>query len=1334
MKANAFKFSYLTLAVASLCYSLPALAAPSKGDLSVYAKPEEGGSPTLMFMIETSTFMSQDDGSGWISRKEEVNNDPYHGIKYTRIYNGKLFTPQKDYTRISRLKDSIFYLLNTPGAIPDDFKIGVGRYQATPSGSRTKTEYDTSPLVSSSGGIFIPAKPIGGDPEACKGKDKTVPANKCGMYSEQRKLIKTFISALCNTGLKCLGESPMAWAYAEAGAYMMGTKTAPLRDDETKLPTIYTLESVRLRGRNSIGTLDPAGITLNKKWQICPENKQVLVNYYANIAPLNHNYRLDCKEEDWVDLDKNNASQYKFGGNTLEWNSFLANRPHGIAGPHPLFNPRLHFTYDLSASTLRGGGWNYFIDARNKPTIKIPSRHAIAGSFMGSGIRNAPIEVRDGNSYKYKQPDIDECTGVVIPGSGGGNNGGDQEAGAQNGIIFFTSGFNRSSLMPLPTHANSRYNSKTNPAENVMNMSFSPFESNVINTTAAGGDIDCAGSGLSNRFIVLNNPLNNNWHCIGGYAKRLNSANNPIKKKIKTGVFLFAAAKEYYGPDSIKNGMANYDCDKAKTLGVKNACLLGTKEYGGGGFLQTTPPTADDANEQLVAMINNFKKPDEDSGLGLVPTDMPVVPANPFYPNALMPEGYLPLAKPDVTGTDALWQGNLRKYKVKGSGFEDKKGNSPFSTEVEDLLAATTLDFWSSATEAYKSKTLAGGAYEKLPYPLKDSNVPMRSVYLEPASGKTLNKLQPTAAAMKAISVSDITDGGTNAAQDKLRTGLLKFLGFNVNFVSNHTDPSKNTTDAGILASADAGASTRSLGGVIHSKPVMVSYKASIDEATGKATSTSNKVIFGALDNALHVVDATTGKEEMAFIPRATLAGEGYKSLSAGNTVAKGPNFGVDAPWAADVTYAFNDDGSKMTANRVNVYGGLRLGGTNYYGLDIKNLKSPKLLFRIGADQSDFDRMGYTWAKPVITHIKWEGKRKKVLIVPAGYDTAYDTPDDERTNKTDETKGNAVYVVDADTGELLISIGKSDNSNMKYSIVGAPKVMDRDADDLTDHIYFADLNGQVFRADINNHPFNSAEAEAKVTNVVRIAALSGRFYETPVVTIHKAGSKRFAVVSVASGDRSNPSHKNAVVNNVYAVFDKDVTRKDLFEVTESELYTKDISVSAMLDKPSKADVPNLLSTNAQKRKDGWYQPLNRFGSGDAQYLKALGAMSAIDNDLYVSVYNYHDNDNVNKCAASVRGKTEANQFCLPYGFCEKSDGSVYSVNRQRFTIGKGIMPVTYGAPDEEGLNRTILTQSTEEPEALEKGSGAPKLAKKYEFNYVLKPTRWFDMSYQKPKN
>ena len=83
------------------------------------------------------------------------------------------------------------------------------------------------------------------------------------------------------------------------------------------------------------------------------------------------------------------------------------------------------------------------------------------------------------------------------------------------------------------------------------------------------------------------------------------------------------------------------------------------------------------------------------------------------------------------------------------------------------------------------------------------------------------------------------------------------------------------------------------------------------------------------------------------------------------------------------------------------------------------------------------------------------------MIVGGGYDQCYETrilPLSNSCFTNGKAKGNAVYIIDAKTGERLwwtSDTGSNiDNSNMKHSIVSRISTLDRDADGLVDHLYF----------------------------------------------------------------------------------------------------------------------------------------------------------------------------------------------------------------------------------------------------------------------------------------
>lgn len=228
-----------------------------------------------------------------------------------------------------------------------------------------------------------------------------------------------------------------------------------------------------------------------------------------------------------------------------------------------------------------------------------------------------------------------------------------------------------------------------------------------------------------------------------------------------------------------------------------------------------------------------------------------------------------------------------------------------------------------------------------------------------------------------------------------------------------------------------------------------------------------------------------------------------------------------------------------------------------------------------------------------MANIRKDGVLTRVIIVGGGYDECYEDPEftlaasgnDSTCATRTKAKGNAVYMINAKTGELVWSAtygsttADGDKQYMKHSIVSRISTLDRDADGLVDHLYFGDLGGQVFRADFNNNQKLTGSTYSDFgVRVVRLANLATndttndvgndytgakapRFYEPPTVTIHDQGTSTFIVVGIASGNRSTPldvfpltgrdgmtpttALTSQPVNNVYGILDKDFAKRDL---------------------------------------------------------------------------------------------------------------------------------------------------------------------------------------------
>jgi type IV pilus assembly protein PilY1 len=322
------------------------------------------------------------------------------------------------------------------------------------------------------------------------------------------------------------------------------------------------------------------------------------------------------------------------------------------------------------------------------------------------------------------------------------------------------------------------------------------------------------------------------------------------------------------------------------------------------------------------------------------------------------------------------------------------------------------------------------------------------------------------------------------------------------------------------------------------------------------------------------------------------------------------------------------------------------------------------------------------------------------------------------------TYGNAVYMVDALTGEKIWSWSGSDdggtrkttNTEMKHSVVGGITALDRNDNGTIDHIYFADLGGQIFRIDLKEGATGTAmthrlvkvfDANAGITLANHIPF---RFYERPIVSFYdNAIDERFAAISIASGDRSSPLSEDRSVadsDRVYSIFDRDVAQQALFG--NLNLLTNNLTTASLTELPfaraadrltivqpmQTATRNNTLNRNVYGSQ-GWYYPLNRFdGNGNVANVKSVGEGMVIGGFYYMTAYAPQmDYGEANSCTAKVKGGSERQLYCMPYGVCNMKAGNDYmSANGTGgFTrAGPGIQELVLGAVDANQRNTRVL--------------------------------------------
>lgn len=806
-----------------------------------------------------------------------------------------------------------------------------------------------------------------------------------------------------------------------------------------------------------------------------------------------------------------------------------------------------------------------------------------------------------------------------------------------------------------------------------------------------------------------------------------------------------------------------YNCENITGIDAKNACNWGEKAhpslpgvggFGEGGFYSAQ--STDDIVNSIVTFVSDLNQT-----LPSVPSGTIVIPDDPYRADSQLAVAYYPTLQPKVAENAVIWEGNLKKYALNEGTLYGKGGSKLFKSIAGDLNPATQ-DMWSDKNyPGANDKVENGGFYAQLNTP-NAGIASVRTLFVEDwedASTKKpiLRKFGVDAAGkvvVDGVALTNNTFKDTATYNEATLRKLLNFLGFD-NLPSTATAVKDMT-----LTTGNATKPIKVLGATIHSTPAAVSYSATLDANTGRVTDARDDyVLFGSSEGGLHLVDAgdqgsgNGGKEKFVVIPREMLrVTSNSDALVKGATKAEigSPNFGVDAPWLVTADYQYN-----LTNNRVNVnttggkgvfaYGGLRMGGEAFYGLNLNDNNNPRMMFTITPDTSGFSRMGQIWEKPTKAKIKTStaDTGTDVLVFGGGYDMCYEN-EAFQVGVTDtalgvcsnisSTKGNAVYIINAKTGALIWSASANGSpsktvSSMTNSIVAGVTTLDRDNDGFMDHIYFADLGGQIFRADFTNAGFKkpvasgtpSPETSFSNTRVTRIlqSVYTGndkkynyRFYERPTVSFYRNDSSNslFALVNAISGDRSSPLSKirdNTKADRLYGIIDSDVTKPDNvfyasnFSSTGGGETIKDLTDSSLAELPSaigtltaagyseeqKEVVINTLKAGTKK---GWYYPLTRFdGYGNVRYTKGVGKSEVIDSFLYTTVYNpdmsYGATDS---CSAKVTGGSERQLYCLPYGIC--TDEASMNGTAGYVRAGKGIQELTLGPRSSSLSNQRLL--------------------------------------------
>lgn len=406
----------------------------------------------------------------------------------------------------------------------------------------------------------------------------------------------------------------------------------------------------------------------------------------------------------------------------------------------------------------------------------------------------------------------------------------------------------------------------------------------------------------------------------------------------------------------------------------------------------------------------------------------------------------------------------------------------------------------------------------------------------------------PTGAASTGLNAAEQAFFGATQVADlsqypDMTNGVLPLLSVNqralaqganlVNFVRGHRGREGFETNTQQLYRAR----TAVLGDIVNAQPVFVKAPfAEYADAGYAAFKTANAgrtpmVYVAANDGMLHAFyagintsDPLGGEERWAFIPTMVLPSL-YKL--ADNNYANLRRYYVDGtPTAGDVYDSVNGVWKTI------LVGGLNAGGKGYYALDITDPANPKGLWEFKhtstcagtpVGQSSDCHLGYSYGNPTISKLadgRW------VVFVTSGYNNV------NSPAVAGDGRGY-LYVLDALTGTIIYKISTGVGDATTPSGLGKINnfVLDTAVNNTTQHLYGADLLGNVWRFEVN-----ASQAAIRVTTITDASNNPQAITTKPEIA--DFGSPPVTHIYVAAGKYIGASDLSSTqVQSVWAIKD-----------------------------------------------------------------------------------------------------------------------------------------------------------------------------------------------------
>jgi type IV pilus assembly protein PilY1 len=497
---------------------------------------------------------------------------------------------------------------------------------------------------------------------------------------------------------------------------------------------------------------------------------------------------------------------------------------------------------------------------------------------------------------------------------------------------------------------------------------------------------------------------------------------------------------------------------------------------------------------------------------------------------------YVGMFRPDEKALPR-WMGNLKQYKLGLNSSNQLRlldaNNSSAINGQTGFVTECARSFWSENNDYWAFRP-QGGCLTIADSPMSDA--PDGNVVEKGAQGnmlrnqttRTLMTCDPVFTSCTALEAfadnnTDISQGLLGAADATERTDLI-------NWARGYDLDDEN----GDGLTTDMRASSH--GDIVHSRPVAVDF--------GTAGAPEVVVFYGGNDGAFHAINgnqtgafagANPGHELWAFMPPEFYGN--IKRLRDNDVQVSFPNITTGSP----LPKPYGIDGAitaHKDASNAWIYAGMRRGGRALYAFDadVDDPADITLKWKRGCGdtfQSDgtvsdancttgFENIGQTWSAAKVFKASGYGSGASPMLIMGG---GYDPCEDKSPNTCSSTKGNSIYVLDANNGTLLKEFPTARG-------VAADVVVVPDTTGLAKYAYAVDLGGNIYRVDIGGDaPANwtSVKIASLGCDTTAICTESRKFMFAPDVLADGNGY----VLLLGSGDREKPRNVNNTVDNYF---------------------------------------------------------------------------------------------------------------------------------------------------------------------------------------------------------